>query len=925
LLTAGSRLGPFDIVSTLGAGGMGEVFRARDSRLNRDVAIKILPETLAADPERVARFAREAQSLAALNHPHIAQIYGVEEQGTTRALVMELVDGDTLADRIARGAVPVDEATAIARQIAEALEAAHEAGIIHRDLKPANIKVRPDATVKVLDFGLAKALDPVGASRAGGTGQEVINSPTITSPAMTQAGLILGTAAYMSPEQAKGRPVDERTDVWAFGCVLYEMLTGRRAFDGEDVTDTIAAVVRGDPDWRALPNDTPAQLTLLLKRCLEKDRRTRITNIGVVRFLLNERLVAEPSLAPLPLPRPPAGPARWKVATAAALGVAGGAALVLAGVWARSQPAVVQAPVRFTFAPSSTQALLVQGNDHDIAIAPDGSYVVYRAGPSALQGQLMIRSLNELEARVLPGTASARFPFISPDGRWVGFQVANELRKVAITGGPAQIIARVGGAPRGASWGDDGFIVFSTADTRSLQRVDAEGGEPKPITTVDASSREAHSLPHVLPQSRYALFTVQSLNEIQTTRVEAVNLQTGERKTLVRGGADAAYVSTGHLVYATVDVPAGENRFRGVLRAVRFDASRAEPIGDSVAVVDAVTVLPSAAANYAVSRKGDLVFLPAGVTSGAAPRRTLLWVNRKGQESAIAAPSRSYAVARLSPDGSKIALDVRDQAADIWIWDLSRQTLTPLNRDPAADMSPLWTPDGRRVIWTSTRGGGNPNLFWQAADGTGVAERLTTNAMNQFPTSLSPDGRDALVFGAGAAGAMDIFRVPLQQSDRVAQPLISSSAVEVGAEVSPDGRWVAYQSNESGESQVYVRPYPNVQEARAQISTTGGTRPAWAKNGRELFYVDRDGFLTSVAVNSASGAAFVAGTPQRVLNAKYYSGSSILGLDLRAYDVAADGQRFLMIKETEPTDRSAESPPMVVVLNWSGELRSRLP
>jgi eukaryotic-like serine/threonine-protein kinase len=416
------------------------------------------------------------------------------------------------------------------------------------------------------------------------------------------------------------------------------------------------------------------------------------------------------------------------------------------------------------------------------------------------------------------------------------------------------------------------------------------------------------------------------VNEIQSVRVEAVNLATGERKTLLRGGTDATYVEPGYLIYGTVDTSAAaENRFRGALRAVRFDAARAELVDDSIAAIDGVAVLPSAAVNYAVSRAGDLVFVPAYATVGAAPRRTLVWVTRKGQETPIGAPLRSYAVARLSPDGSKVALDVRDQSFDIWVWDLTRQTLTSLHRDAAQDLSPLWTPDGRRVIWTSTRGGGNPNLYSQAADGTGVAERLTTNPTNQFPTSFLPDGREVLIFGAGSTGGMDVFRVPLQQTDRTAQPVIATSAAELGAELSPDGRWLAYQSNESGEYQIYVRPYPNIQDARAQISTTGGTRTAWSRNGRELFYLDRDGFLTSVSVTAASGASFVAGTPQRVLNTKYHAGSSLLGLDLRSYDVAADGQRFLMIKESETTERSAESPALVVVLHWSGELRSRLP
>jgi dipeptidyl aminopeptidase/acylaminoacyl peptidase len=473
--------------------------------------------------------------------------------------------------------------------------------------------------------------------------------------------------------------------------------------------------------------------------------------------------------------------------------------------------------------------------------------------------------------------------------------------------------------------------VFATTQAGGgggLQRVPAGGGEPKSLIPRDSTASEVHAFPHVLPRSQHVLFTVYNVNDVGSGRVELLGIATGERKTLIRGGTDAMYVETGHLIYATADArtPAAANQFRGALRAVGFNLARAEPIGDSIAVVDAIGVSSTSSANYSVSRSGNLVFVPAGFGGGALLQRTLLWVDRKGQERPIAAPPRAYAVARLSPDGARIALDVRDQTSDIWIWDLNRQTLTSLNRDPAQDMSPLWMPDGKRVVWTSTRGGGNPNLYSQAADGSGSAERLTINQANQFPTSVSPDGREVVLFGAGATGGMDLFKVSLQQKDPAAEPLVTSPAFDFDAELSPDGRWIAYHSNESGDFHVYVRPYPNVQDGRWQISTTGGSRAAWSKNGRELFYLDGDGFLTSVAVQPSSGAGFAAGTPARILNTKYYAGASILGLDLRAYDVSPDGQRFLMIKDIAAADRSNDPlPGMVVVLNWSGELNARLP
>jgi serine/threonine-protein kinase len=909
----------------VGAGGMGEVYRGRDTRLNRDVAIKILLPAVAKDAERLARFRREAQVLASLNHPNIAHIHGLEEGERGPFLVMEFVDGPTLADRIAAGALPLDDAIAIARQVADALEAAHERGIVHRDLKPANIKVQDDGTVKILDFGLAKAMDQGSGIGDQGSGRDA-NSPTITTPAMTQAGLILGTAAYMSPEQAKGRPVDKRTDVWAFGCVFYEMLTARRAFHGEDVTDTIAAIVRGEPDWDALPGDTPRQIRLLLKRCLEKDRRARISDVGVARFLMNETLeTPPPSAAPAPV-----GSGRRRLVPIAA-GVLAGAALVAAAwTWSIRTPPPAPQTVRFTITPPAEQPLVLQTNDHDATIAPDGSFIVYRTIPPGMA----IRGINDLEARYLASTAGARFPFVSADSQWVGFFVGGDLRKAAVSGGAAINVTRIRGVARGAGWADDGSIVFATTLTDGLMRVSADGGDPTALTTQDSTLQERHVLPHVLPGSRWVLFTVITGSEvanIQAARIDAVNLASGERKVVLRGGHDATYIDAGYLVYASTDIqPVFDVRLRGTLRAVRFDVDRAETSGESVSLIEQVQVAPTGAANYGVSRRGDLLYVPASATAGSAPARSLAWVDRKGAETPIPAPLRSYAVARISPDGGRIALDVRDQTNDIWIWDVARQTLTPLNRDPGQDLSPLWTPDGKRIVWTSTRGGGNPNLFWQAADGTGTAERLTNNPTNQFPTSITPDGRRVAWFGVGATSevATDISIVDIPpegaKGDAKSDVLISTRGLDFGGEISPDGKWLAYHSNESGEFQVLVRPFPNVQDGRLQISTAGGTRPAWARNGRELFYLDRDGLLTSVTVR-VDGATLVAGAPTTILKTRYVAGASVLGLDLRAFDVSPDGQRFLMIKdlEAEP-ERARVLSHMVLVLNWVEELKSRL-
>jgi serine/threonine-protein kinase len=915
----GRRVGNYDVGPLVGAGGMGEVYRARDSQLKRAVAIKVLLPAVANDAERLARFNREAQVLASLNHPNIAHIHGVEQGPDGPLLVLEFVDGPTLADRIAPGALPVDEAITIAKQIADALEAAHERGVIHRDLKPANIKVDDHGNVKVLDFGLAKALDQgsgIGDQGSGGAA----NSPTITTPAMTQAGLILGTAAYMSPEQAKGRVVDKRSDVWSFGCVLYEMIAGTRAFEGEDVTDTIAAVVRGEPYWTRLPANTPTQVRLLLKRCLEKDRRTRISDIGVARFLLNENLEADET-AHVAATASPRGRA-----LVAAIGLLTGAGLV-AGAWVltpRTAPEVRQ--VRFQYTPPASQQLLVQGIDHDVAIAPDGSFIVFRGGQSNMMSpRLMIRDLNDPAARELLGTENARYPFLSYDSRWIGFFVGQEMRKVPITGGSPVVLCRIAGAPRGASWGDDDVIVFANAESKELRSVAAAGGEPKVLAIKDQRANELVAQPYVLPGSKTVLFT--SFNPVQVgASIDALDLATGSRKTIITAATDASYVTTGHLIYASIRSTADLTEQRGaILRGVRFDPSRLETSGDPVTVTEGVAMGSTGAANYSVSPRGHLVFVPAGAAlSAAAMQRTLVWVDRKGRETPVGAPARVYATGRIAPDGTRIALDIRDQTNDIWIWDINRQTLSLLNRDMTQDMSPIWLPDSRTVVWTSTRYGGNPNLYKQSADGSGAPERLTTNQGNQFPSSTTPDGRTIALFGSGGA-LIDVYTVNLEEAGRPQKPLLNiPTAFEFGAEISPDGKWVAYHANDSGEFQVYVRPFPNVSDGRWQISPRGGSRAAWARSGRELFYLDGDGLLTVVPVQSQA-AAFSVGAPTKLLTTKYHLGATVLGLDLRAYDVSPDGQRFLMIKEADGAAAAMRSASMIVALNWSEELKQRLP
>jgi serine/threonine-protein kinase len=906
-LAAGARLGPYEILSALGAGGMGEVYRARDTKLNRDVAIKILPDLFVADADRIARFQREAQVLASLNHPNIAAIYGLEESNGIRALVLELVEGPTLADRLSQGALSLNETLTIARQIADALEAAHEKGIVHRDLKPANVALTANDQVKVLDFGLAKlARGGAGGASAPGELAAMTNSPTLTAM-MTRAGVILGTAAYMSPEQAKGREADKRSDVWAFGCVLFEMLTRKRAFEGDDVSDTLAAVLRGEPDWKALPQGVPAHVRMIVARCLEKNRQTRFADISTAKFLLNEGsdLATGPGLR---LGRSMVHTGGWIAAAATVSGIIVGAA-----TWAVMRvPAESPRPVRFAIVPPAAEPLMV-GPDRDIAISPDGTQIVYRAGQG--EAHLAVRTVDQLEARSLAGTTgNVRGPFMSPDGQWVGFfSNRNELQKVSITGGPPITLCRVAGGSRGASWGPDDTIVFATSDsTTGLLSVPANGGKPNVLTTPDRGRGEIdHLFPAILPGGRAVLFTITS-SQPEDAQIAVLDLKTGQRKTLIRGGSHAEYVATGHLVYAAA----------GTLRAVRFDLGRLEVLSDPVQVVEHVMTTGTGAANFAISERGTLVYVPGGVSTGA---QSLAWINRQGAEEPIKAPPRSYVIPRLSPDGTRIALDVRDQETDIWIWDLAHETLTRLTFDPGFDAWPIWTPDGRRIVFTSGRGG-TPNLWWRLADGTGADERLTTSPHDQRPASFSPDGKVLVVREIMPKTGVDLMLLGtdglstgLRTGKPQTEPLIATTFNEDGGEISPDGQWLAYHSNETGQDQVYVRPFPKVESGKWQVSTGGGAWPAWARNGRELFYVTASGLM---AVSVQITPDFRTTTPTKVVGGQFFRSQAG-----RSYDVSADGQRFLMIKNAAAIGQAADAtaPRLIVVEHWSEELKARVP
>ena len=899
MIAPGTRLGPYTISAPIGAGGMGEVYHAHDSTLGRQVALKVLPEAFAHDPDRLARFEREARTLATLNHPHIAQIYGFERAGDTPALVMELVPGPTLADRIAQGPIPLDEALPIARQIAEALEAAHEQSIIHRDLKPANVKVRPDGTVKVLDFGLAKALEPVAVA-----GVDATASPTITSPAMmTSVGMLLGTAAYMSPEQAKGRSADKRSDVWAFGAVLFEMLTGRRAFAGTEVSEVLASVLAREPDWALLPPRLSPTVATYIKRCLHKDPKQRIGDVQSIRLAL-EGVFETDAEAKFETSTTAARPRSGGWRGALSWGLAG----VLAGsllIWAvmRREPASSESVTRFVVPLAADESLTGIGR-HLVALSPNGTHVAYTANDG-----LLLRPLDQLQATRIPGTDGAREPFFASDGQWIGFFAGGELKRVSLTGG-APVTLGAMPIPWGASWGTDGMILVGQGP-KGIVRMPAAGGTPEMLIPVE--NGEAAVSPQMLPGGEWVLFTLRPAGVSQWDQAQIVvqSVATRERTVLVEGGREGRYLPTGHLVYA---------RAEGLL-AVPFDLAARRVTGGPVPVVqDLASVSAFGAAQFSVAGNGSLVYLPVGANPEAA-RRTLVWVDRQGRETPLAAAPRGYVYPRVSPDGTRVALDVRDPTPDIWIWDLGRETLTRLTFDPGSDRSPAWFPESRRIAFSSQRDGSAGNVFWQSADGTGAAERLAEANRDVFPTSVSPDGSQILVNVAtgGATGAQsendDIAVVSREGRET---PLLATMFGERNAELSPDGRWMAYESDESGREEVYVRPFPDVQGGRWQVSTGGGRQPVWARGGRELFYLQPPGRIMSVPIQP--GAGFVAGNPQLVVNGPYIAPNAG-----RTYDVSPNGDRFLMIKDAASSDKTSAPPSIIVVQGWFEELKRRVP
>jgi serine/threonine protein kinase len=909
----GQTLRHYRITEKLGAGGMGEVYRAEDTNLHRHVAIKVLPDEFSHDPERLARFQREAQVLASLNHPNIATLHGLEESDGKRFIIMELVEGQTLAQRLLKGPLPVDEALDVCRQIAEGLEAAHEKGVIHRDLKPANIQLTPDGKVKILDFGLARAFHEQPSD------VDQTHSPTITE-AMTRPGVVLGTAAYMSPEQAKGKAVDKRADIWAFGCVLYECLTSKAPFKGETITETVAKILEGTPDWTLLPVCTPAFLKSLLRRCLQKDTNLRLHEIADARVEMLERLSEPAEGAPIVPGRPLK--MLWSVgAVALMIGILIGLAAMRhlgPAASSASQP-VVRASVRLEAGHwlDGRRRNPPYGLGHPtrtaIALSSDGHLMVYSAisenpGPQD-KTRLYLRRFDQLEAKPIAGTEGGFSPFLSPDDRWIGFCADGRLMKVAVDGGvPAPLCDIPYSSAFGFSWGADNQIIFARSVDSGLSRVSADGGTTETLTIPDRSKEEfAHRLPHCLPAGKGILFTIMRHGYDLRPRVAVLEPGTRRWRVLLEDGADARYIATGHLAFLR----------QGTMLVVPFDSDKLEVGGQPVpAIANVMQAMntgdggyDTAAGQFSISSSGSMAYVPGGILPDS--QNSLVWVDHQGRTEAITPFKAPFSASRLSPDGQRIACRTLARERQIWVYDLNRGTATKLTSEGVAGWL-TWTLDGRRLVFEWMRAFPS-NIYWQTADGSSPMERLTKSEYGARPGSWSPDGETLAFVEYRQDSGWDIQL--LYMRDRRVAPFLNSRFYEACPEFSPDGRWIAYASDESGRREVYVRPYPAGQ-GRWQISNEGGTEPLWLRNGKQLFYRRSDQVW---AVDVQTGFGFSAGKPRLLFEQPGY----LVNQPIREWDISADGRRFLMVKLEERTPQPVTE--LVLVQNWFEELKRLVP
>ena len=882
----GKRLGHYDVRSLAGAGGMGQVYRARDTRLGRDVALKVLPPEWTTDPDRLSRLEREARLLASLNHPNIATIHGLEDTAAIRVVVLEYIDGDTLADVIARGPLPLAEALSIARQVKDALEAAHDKGIVHRDLKPANIKITPAGLVKVLDFGLA-TLEPAPAGGVTGGSQ----APTVTTRG-TREGVVAGTAAYMSPEQARGLAIDKRTDIWAFGCVLYEMLAGRAAFARGTFTDTLAAVVEGEPDWNALPRDPPRGVERLLRQCLEKEHRKRLRDIGDAWMMLDAEAPAASRTSNQTL-------GVWK------LGWVVAALAAVAAAWLWLKPAAIERPTRIS------SLLPPDGSEYDFVsmgsfaalptLSPDGSRLVF--GARSLDGtatQLWVRSLDSPTAQPLPGTESGSFPFWSPDSRYVAFGSRNEkaLKKIDVLGGPPMTIANLNAELRGGSWSAEGVILFSDSGAGTpVTRVADTGGALSPATAVDPSKDSTgHRFPWFLPDGRHFLYLSPQAGRPNFVLVGSLDDATTPGKTVVEAESHAIF-SQGHMLY-----------LRGsTLMAQPFDLRALETTGDARAIAEGIqtTLQPARVGHYSASATGLLVYPGSG---REALSSNLVWRDRSGNQlGAPDAVAGRVVEIQLSPDQTRLLTSVTERTSnDLWIYDVANGRRTRFTFDPGAEPYAVWSRDGSTIIWRNGAGA----LFRKASNFTGMEQVLSTD-IGQSPRSLAPDDKTLLV----VKGGVDIWSVPLGSGPAGnasgARALLASASSEADPQLSPDGKWLAYTSDESKIREAYVIAYPGLSGKR-QVSSGGASHVRWRSDGRELFYVTRTGDLFAAEI-TVRGDTIDIGRTQRLFGVQ-----NVDPTQGYTYDVSLDGTRFIVAEGVER--RSAAPQALTLVENWRGLL-----
>lgn len=901
-LTSGMRLGPYHIAAPLGAGGMGEVYRAKDCRLGRDVALKVLRESFACDVERIARFEREAKVLASLNHPNIAHIYGVEESNDTRALVMELVEGPTLAERIRQGPPPLDEALLIAKQVADGLEYAHERGIIHRDLKPSNVKLTHDGQAKVLDFGLAKALEDESSE------SEPQNSPTL-SVAATRTGVLLGTAAYMPPEQVRGKRVDRRADIWAFGCVLYEMLTGTVAFAGETTSDVLASVIRAEPNWSLLPANTPQRLENLLRRSLKKDLRQRVQAIGEARIVIEEVLSGAAQEEAISVSTPAKGEPSWQSVVPWALVIILAVAVAALG-WAylRLANAPSQAVVSEIPPPEGQNFALGGGSTGVPVLSPDGQQLAFGAVDSDGREVLWVRRLNETSGRMLAGTDGATYPFWSPDSRSLGFFAGSKLNRIDVSGGPPFAISDVQPESRGGSWGPNNTILFTPTVSSVVYRVPASGGTPTPVTKLNESQKEvSHRWPQFLPDGKHFLYFAMSTDAAEFGGTHVASLDGRETKFIRHSASNSIYAPPGYLLSV----------FQGSLIAQQFDTKALRLGEQSVPLAEHVAENATVHRGlFSVSRNGVLVY-EAGSTMGG--RYRLVWLDRNGKQIGETGTPAGYINPRLSPDGRKLAVSIISPAAasgGIWIFDLTAGTSARLTFSLAVINGPTWSSDGKTIVFVSneTR---DFHLYRKPADGTGTVTPVLIDDAAENQPCFSPDGR-YVVFARRATHGVsrpEIWAVPLFGDSKPFPVVQTSSGPGVAApELSPNGKWLAYMSSESGRDEILIVPFGHG-SGKWLVSPNGGELPRWRGDGKELFYMTADNKIMSAEITEQSSTLSI-GKVHELFKPSFpvfvAPGNSL-------FDVTPDGKRFVMV------DRGVQqaSAPLTLVVNWPSLLDKR--